>query len=162
MNKRRILALANAIESAKLAKRRRNPIGFNMAAFRPVNILPDRTVHKCRTACCLAGWAKLIWAPHSRRRVSDTAEELLGLSRAQTTHLFVPYYNKPLFLIKPEEAVRTLRYLAKTGKVDWIKANKVQKRRTPAQRGSAPAEIDRQRADMATAREIEADMDGEP
>lgn len=143
MNKKRILALANAVENATLAKRRRNSIGFNMATFEPRSYLEDRTGHNCRTACCLAGWAKLIWAPRSRRHAIREAGELLNVSEPQSNDLFAPHFYKPLNLIKPDEAVRTLRYLAKTGKVDWVKANKVHKRRTPAQRGSAQAEIDR-------------------
>jgi hypothetical protein len=124
MNKENILKVADAIENATLTKD--HGIGFNMAYFfESSGHLEDHTHQECGTTACIAGWASLISEKEVAARddpdvMEDVAMEYLGLSNMQAVDLFYARcVRKPMADITQAEAVRVLRHLAETGKVDW-------------------------------------------
>lgn len=132
MNKKNILRVADAIEKGELVKR---GIGFNMEAV--ISIATDRRkdhVDSCGTVACIAGWAHCVRYPRRKlaRLIADTedyahyesvawesAVDFLGLSEETADDLFQPSGAGPWTYITPAQAVRVLRHLAETGKVDW-------------------------------------------
>lgn len=139
VNKKNVLKVADAIENATLVKR---GIGFNMAYFAetPTAKYPDH-IDGCGTICCIAGHAFALKHPRMSARkirnieadIHGEAQVWLGLNHNQTSELFyhVPEDPGPSWdfetrrsSITPQEAVRTLRRLAETGRVDWSEAGK--------------------------------------
>lgn len=141
MNKSRILLVADAIEQHSIPW-----LGFNMHNYISVTnlrngtILEDHTGHNCNTVACIAGWTnairlKLTETAHPSAFTEDSSTVVwLGLSGltdqfgdSDVTRLFYAR-NHPDYetlgsavwrTITAEQAVRTLRHLAETGKVDW-------------------------------------------
>ena len=125
INVKNILRVADAIEKA--ARPEAKPkVGY----YQPVFICVgegediDATGHRCTTTACIAGWAVLVFdrtRPRTLEKreqegdyVSDRATKLLGLGSNQADDLFLHVYSET-----PDQAVRTLRHLAKTGEVNW-------------------------------------------
>lgn len=88
---------------------------------------PDN--HNCGTVACIGGTAAILARAASNERawelpVRTVATEWLGISRDDAEDLFVP--GDPLFRQKVTRkgAIRVLKHLEKTGKLDWNKANK--------------------------------------
>ena len=126
MNVERINAVADAIEQHSVPG-----LGFNMNYFRAEFVADmeptaDKTGQECGTVACIAGWA------HTIGKTEDTfsaAAEWLGLDPwfgpiGTSEQLFLasnapdePQYK--LDQTTAAQAVRTLRHLAATGKVDW-------------------------------------------
>lgn len=76
----------------------------------------------CGTSHCIAGWARCLLAPRSRRTDSAVAQDLLGLSSDEAHDLFYcggADDNDPAWLSKPSQAVAVLDHLIATGEVDW-------------------------------------------
>ena len=121
MNKERILELADVIEG-KTHHRRGELSLLQRLGGRERFFNMDTYNFECGAPACLAGWAihlfddsddRHLWPP---RRLVETAGRLLGLTHEQASKLFLP---DPLVRggISPERAAKTLRHLAKTGKV---------------------------------------------
>lgn len=128
MNVEHINQVADAIEQHTIPW-----LGFNMSSYK-ANKYADRSNHDCGTTACIAGWANAIrlgltentpdeygWCRHTG------AALWLGLSENQADDLFYAR-NHPDYwengyaawdTISADQAVRTLRHLAKTGEVDW-------------------------------------------
>lgn len=125
MNKELILRVADAIENAELAPQ---GIGFNMETYKGSSrIWPDKSGHNCATVACIAGWTNFLVKDSASFYSAISARLFLGLSTAQADELFEPIdtvENMGLALhdITPKQAVRCLRNLAATGKVDWHRA----------------------------------------
>ena len=121
MNKEKVLALADMIESSR--KR------LEMEGF----------LNTCGTAACIAGFAFVAERGQSWRKsaaeywsdwgggisIPEIAQEYLELTEAQADELFYVWKGPPLDAITREQAVETLRYLAQTGKVNWKRAAKL-------------------------------------
>ena len=120
MNKERILEIADLIEAGH------ERMVFDMGVF--------GDEHPCGTAACIAGWtvARFGWNGRAmkidHRRpvlnfdVFDDALSVLGLSFPEAQRLFAPNEERDgvsMAEVTAPHAVRTLRHLAKTGKVDW-------------------------------------------
>lgn len=136
MNVGNILLVADAIEQARVPG-----LGFNMANWKATATQwrPDLTGHSCGTVACIAGWTcEVLGTPMitdmSQRNYDryHEAGDILGLSVADQLELFLPDHpgcsydscdddHQPIL---PEQAVRCLRNLAITGKVDWEAAMK--------------------------------------
>lgn len=124
MNTERILALADLIEKQPHTTQEA-PEGFTMVNWN----------HDCGTPACIAGWAchvALGGAVVLDINIEQTARRFLGLDAAEADALFEPdlrsdFEKEHGFIsstdvwddITPDHAARTLRRLAKTGKVDW-------------------------------------------
>lgn len=131
LNKDNILAVADAIEA-----RTRVGIGFTMDYFiverryiAGAREIPPAEASKeedCGTVACIAGWCNLMNGKSETTGTFRFASKWLGLAAAQHDELFFAS-NHPdwdentevLSAISAEQAVRTLRNLAETGKVDW-------------------------------------------
>src|SRR5262245_29537161 len=129
INVKNVTKVANAIESCSLAKREKNPIGFNMDTFGSTDThFKDHTGHHCGTNACIAGWTVALLTPKNYNSYGApyVAQDLLGLNDAQANRLFYALgYGRRLNNIKPALAVAVLRNLAKTGEVNWnIKVGK--------------------------------------
>lgn len=131
MNKERILALADLIET--LTYRNEDnwaPDSFNMGRYSYTYDpnTDEESGHVCDTPACIAGWAyamknnfdeNLNWIKFE----SGMSAEYLGLTSEQASELF---YGRGFSAAKrdievsPEEAAKTLRHLAETGEVDWF------------------------------------------
>lgn len=140
MNRDNILAVADAIENSTLAQRHRKAdrIGFNMENFvlRAYRGVDDKTGHACGTVACIAGWAVALFDENGEPRekplspkdlkglaaqdITEQAGKTLGLKFKVSEDLFMAW-SSPLDLgdITAEHAVKTLRHLARTGKVNW-------------------------------------------
>lgn len=131
MNVGNILKVADAIEQASVPG-----LGFNMRTFgRGSGPLPDKSGHDCGTVACVAGWTYAVATaeiPEDRRSlVPPVASKFLGLTGDEAQSLFLmsgggfgTYDTDFANAILPEHAVRCLRILAITGKVDWAAAMK--------------------------------------
>jgi hypothetical protein len=140
MNKQNILAVADAIEHATLAKE--IGLGFNMSAYASADSANEynrlNTEHTCGTVACIAGWAVTMFEKDGTPRevaldpralvqlddtaigvVSEHAAAALGLSSSIASQLFAPDITGSYDDIEPERAVETLRHMAETGFVDW-------------------------------------------
>jgi hypothetical protein len=119
MNKERVLALAELIESQPLVDTwcSGEVHGFNM----------NREAHICGTPSCILGWAA--WEQRGRPdrvekntdRLYTDAQEYLGLDDGSIGRLCYPdevIYGE----VTPAMAGETLRKLAETGEVDWSHA----------------------------------------
>jgi hypothetical protein len=135
MNIDNINLLADTIEDhAKRKEGLRGEIGFNMdyIFFTPLSerAKPKDNIDSCGTVACLAGWAGALAQPkaslrelnESEQLIRERAEVFLGLPSAEAGRLFYPSGVMVSWGdITPKQAVRVLRHLAKTGKVDWSK-----------------------------------------
>lgn len=134
MNVENILKVADAIENRQIAW-----LGFNMRSWYAHKQddefgvpYKDNSGHNCGTVACIAGWASAVelGAEAFSKIITDTREdgrmliglnlltspeEYLGLSDGQRTSLFHGAHGDT----SSDQAVRTLRHLAATGKVDW-------------------------------------------
>lgn len=126
MNIGNILRVADAIEQSTLPD-----VGFNMAGYisRADADRPDMSGHNCRTVACVAGWACSVFSsnPSAIEDVHEDARCLLGLTHSEGMSLFIPSDGQDTYwsnTIGPIHAVRVLRNLAITGKVDWEAAMK--------------------------------------
>lgn len=132
MNKANILKVADAIEQHSIKW-----LGFNMSAWfddEPrENMHEDKTGHNCGTVACIGGWTAAVLlnrktengASKAVSRVSeDRLWKFLGLEERVAQKLFLPNskVSGPWRNITPRQAVRVLKYLAETGKVDWSQA----------------------------------------
>lgn len=126
MHTERILALADLIEKQPHTTTE-SPEGFTM----------DNWHHDCGTPACIAGWACHVSLGgnvvlNKDVNIELTARYFLGLDAEKADALFQPdlrsdFEKEDDFIsatdawgdITPEHAARTLRRLAKTGKVDW-------------------------------------------
>jgi hypothetical protein len=127
MNVGNILLVADAIERASVPG-----LGFNMGGFvgRVTDTFPDLSGRSCGTAACIAGWTVAVHRngaiPEQNQPDIDyetDAGVFLGLRDTDTEALFFPagFTND---IHTPEMAIRCLRNLAITGKVDWELAMK--------------------------------------
>lgn len=124
MNKTKIRETALAILNGTLAKRKRNPIGFNLARYfsrKPgYQDWTDHTGHNCDTVACIAGWVHFLngGKNHQAGEIALHARKVLGLSINVADELFAPQLvcrdN-----VTTAEAALVLFKLAETGKVDW-------------------------------------------
>jgi hypothetical protein len=125
MNKEKILALADALDSAR---GKDTGFGFNMDTIMSVHgAHPDMTGHDCDTVGCIAGWAVHVLAgiPLERMRrmqnatICRLAGEELGLTDGQIQDLFFPSHILSGPPIGIPAAIETLRNFAETGLVSW-------------------------------------------
>jgi len=134
MNKNHILRVADAIEQRTIEN-----LGFNMAVTfaRYDGQYADQSGHDCGTIACIAGWSVAFreqdrYGEVSVSRMAATLEEYggnvlddarvwLGLDTDRADALFYGRHHPSgsINSISVSEAVRTLRHLAETGKVDW-------------------------------------------
>lgn len=122
MNKNRILILADLLEMLDHPQSKPK-CGFNMNNFRSTYDY-DMSEHSCGTTACIGGWAVLAFDEDPEKYVDATepwgpkAQALLGLNEKTADNLF---YNFTTFKgeITPKRAVKVLRHLAKTNKVNW-------------------------------------------
>ena len=131
VNVENVTRVADAIEAGELVKR---GIGFNMAYYADrVNETLTDHIDACDTVTCIAGWAYGVARPKATtrtllrsERIEEVAYKFLGLNIHEAWTLFVPHPwdKEKMHAITPAQAVRVLRHLAKTGKVDWRKAGK--------------------------------------
>jgi hypothetical protein len=125
MNKENILKVADAIESATLAKE--HGIGFNMVSFYDDSGADsDHTEYECCTVACIAGWAAIMSDGYETVRsltpsdISKEAQNYLGLSLCEADDLFCASGTRvDMDDITQTDAVKVLRHLAETGDVDW-------------------------------------------
>lgn len=127
MNIGNILKVADAIEHASVPD-----VGFNMMGWvtEADEDTPDRSGKNCGTVACVAGWATIIAV--GKENVSQpwvVGAAFLGLDTEAANNLFVPNYDtdSPRHAMTHAtaiDAVRVLRILAITGKVDWEAAMK--------------------------------------
>lgn len=142
MNKQRILALADLIETQAGP----SELGFCLEVYvgDTNESEVDTSGYSCDTAACIAGWAFLAYTPAGRRRPMKTAynhanaivegvkffdnEEIvavarlhLGLGTFLASSLFCPSprISPDPYTATPARAARVLRHLARTGEVDW-------------------------------------------
>ncbi len=127
MNTENLLRVADAIEKHEI-----DWLGFNMCAYAADDLVLDRSGHKCGTTACVAGWAFAVQHPgiDSRAlccgglRIETEATSFLGLKDEERDELFG---NTPKGIsfgsATTEHAVRTLRYAAEHGRIDWDAAN---------------------------------------
>ena len=120
MNKERILEIADLIETGH------ERMVFDMGVF--------GDEHPCGTAACIAGWTVARFGESGRAKkidhrrplnalFFDGALSVLGLSFPEAQRLFAPNEERDgvsMAEVTAPHAVRTLRHLAKTGKVDWL------------------------------------------
>lgn len=122
MNKKNIRGLALAILQGELAKRERNPIGFNLGPYfsEDTDQSPDKSGHNCGTVACIAGWAHFLHGGRSKNhsKIFNHAKEVLGLDDTKAYELFAPFSYKRA-KVTPSDAALALFTLAETGKVDW-------------------------------------------
>lgn len=125
MNKERILELAHFMEKSLLK--------FNMATTQSYYVLDE----SCGTAGCIAGHAAILWRPVRidaarfgynviyHRCDIKSLQNLLGLNNEVFDSLIMPtLLNDGVSYatggINKAWAIRTLRHLVDTGKVDWL------------------------------------------
>lgn len=127
-NVENILKVADAIEKHSIAD-----LGFNMGEVvdQSDEWTKDLSGHDCGTVACIAGWAISIehGLANGREALNFYLDEPFGLASAGAFLGLEPETWQTLFLgvgapasldaIEPDQAVRTLRSLAATGKVDW-------------------------------------------
>jgi len=134
VNKANVLRLANAIEGHAL------DLGFNMtfwvtrvgrdSSTHHGDEIVDHSGHNCNTVACIGGWVDALiladaGAPISRSAIEDVpsydGKDFLDLTPEQFFQLTSPKQKiaGPWEDITQEKAVRVLRHLAETGKVDW-------------------------------------------
>lgn len=121
--KAKLLALADAIEAAELAK---EGIGFNMRWYYSTGNarVKDQTGHRCGTVACIAGWASLLDDEHItdvgaiRRR----AQDILELDDDEASCLFTGAFsdNCELQTITTKCVVAAIRDFANTGVITWM------------------------------------------
>lgn len=100
------------------------PVQFNMSSW------GNRT--DCGTAACLAGSIAAMRLPHlytafafnqeidgAIPRIPQLVDQLLGLTDKESDDLFCPSDVSSLSRITLDEAIKTLRVFAQTGKIDW-------------------------------------------
>jgi hypothetical protein len=127
-----ILKVADAIEQGSVPG-----LGFNMAVHMGEGwgCLSDVSGRHYGTVACIAGWAATLAYEGDFTRVigrgsnaiAEKARDWLGLSEGEASQLFYPWGETGVrFLgdLTVKQAVRTLRLLAVTGKVDWAAAMK--------------------------------------
>lgn len=131
MNKAKVLTLANAIEAGIILDRETaEPIGFNMDTYKMYvaawpALYKDQSKRGCNTVCCLAGSARELWpevnpAPGDEAATFRRAQAALGLTTSEAASLFKPTgIEHRWHKVTASKAVRVLRHLAKTGRVDW-------------------------------------------
>lgn len=141
MNVANILAVANAIETSSIPG-----LGFNMNLWFGHGIAlgsyaPDTSGHNCGTTACIGGWTRAlaIGSLNEGGDVFSDAQRWLSLDYHTAAELMMPdaggdFFEVMLFrnTITPEMAVRCLRNLAITGKVDWDAAMKPNDPKLPA------------------------------
>ena len=125
MNTQRILVLADCIRKLEYGM---DEGQFSMAAWSHRIYEPP-----CGSPSCIAGWTLHLWGDSTIIRADEPDEwsryaaRLLELSAYVADELFVPYNDtaclqatpgQPRY-ISPDRAAHQLRYLAKTGEVDW-------------------------------------------
>lgn len=121
MNAENLLRVADAIEKHEIAW-----LGFNMETFIS-DYSDDKSGHRCGTTGCIAGWAfaiersaksgkDLLKKFQSCGSIRSSARKFFGLDWAESEELFE---GAPAMVAGPAEAVRTLRYAAKHGVIDW-------------------------------------------
>ncbi len=120
MNVENILRVADAIEQHSIPD-----LGFNMGSF-VSDSRQDRSHFDCGTTACIAGWACAVVGGYhlninDQEWIEEQAREILDLSFLEADDLFIPTNHHAMVddRILPDQAVRTLRRLAKTGVVDW-------------------------------------------
>ena len=133
MNTENLLRVADAIEKHEI-----DWLGFNMVDY--IDESPesngDLSGHDCGTTACIAGWAAAISGVNIKRAerfaIIEAAQDYLGLAGDVPKHVSLPltedgvrlFIGRPsgvecLDAVTPDQAVRTLRYAAKHGKIDW-------------------------------------------
>ena len=119
MNKKRILAVADAIEA--------HDAQFNMASIGRPDIASTAGT-ECGTPGCIVGFTRALW-PRTASNSYEFAADTLGLDDPIAVGLFAPEpedtgffygadYSDPEFISAPH-AVACLRNLVETGEVDW-------------------------------------------
>ena len=121
MNVENIRRVADAIEKHEI-----KDLGFNMRVYgSSVFKWADHTGRGCGTTACIAGWAAIIGGFRSPETIRDRdgfviskfAQDFLDIGSYEESELFEPDVNREE--ISAEQAVRTLRHLADTGRVEW-------------------------------------------
>lgn len=128
MNKDALLRVAEAIDRGAVQSLR-----FDMTTL-------GRQEPSCGTATCIAGWQialtkgidgllRLMRTHDDGTKIEKLAADGLGLNGIEADALFYTFCqdgafrDKSLDQITPAQAVRTLRYAAEHGVIDWDKAN---------------------------------------
>lgn len=124
LRKERLLALAKVIEQQPHVIGPA-PGGFSMAAF----------FHPCGAPSDIAGFAALLSCKGvlppdfaSGWDAMKLARDYLGLDAYEAEILFRPnerVIGETWLTITPAQAAQTLRHLAETGSVDWLRFNRV-------------------------------------
>lgn len=89
MNIERMLELADILENDKPVLFQDLPVRFRMEVW-------DEDLRQCGTACCIGGFAEILWGsgPISNEFNPKGAATLLGLSREQANNLFYGGFGK--------------------------------------------------------------------
>ena len=135
MNTERINEIADLIEAGH------EKLHFDMGTWGTSATARAPTAHLCGTAACIAGWTLARFGKTGRAKKLDhrrplanykdvlpCAASVLGLELLTIRRLFTPSLaadGVSMPEVTAEHAVRTLRHLAKTGKVDWVSAIRV-------------------------------------
>lgn len=125
MNKENVFKLADVIENREIEN-----LGFDMGyEYHEFDYSrQDSDGHACNTVACIAGWAaiyngeKITYdTPHTI--IVESAQNFLDIEQEQMIDLFYPFQLANFEKITSKQAAKTLRLFAKTGKIDWVKAN---------------------------------------
>lgn len=127
MNVGNILKVADAIEQASVPG-----LGFNMDHWKSTGSYRDQSGRDCGTTACICGWAATVEHKHlsDDETYMTFGQSYFGLDQQATERLFLYFTDDADEIVNnrnevtPEQAVRTLRILAITGKVDWEAAMK--------------------------------------
>jgi hypothetical protein len=134
MDKKRLLKLAEVLESDEAAKHFDMESFYDDGAGNLPNVRVGEFIHRCGSVACIAGWAVATFDPKRTTR-DDTlglATALLGLNSQQAHRLFVPgeergcdefsdRTRRSVYDATAAEAAKVVRHLAETGEVDWSK-----------------------------------------
>ena len=114
MNVENILKVADAIEQHSIPD-----LGFNMAEWhsKAYEDAPDRSGHDCGTVACIGGWTEAVLNNGKEFPSWEDVGACLGLGAIDSEQLF--FGNGCNTRTTLAQAVRTLRHLAATGKVNW-------------------------------------------
>lgn len=89
MNKERMLYLADVIEQPRLTPPEFFGTMFNMSNWTSGSGLMELAkTQECGTACCIAGWACLVFGDEKTEIDGESGKKILGLDKLQADLLF--------------------------------------------------------------------------
>lgn len=121
MNKKRLLAVAEAITQAHVLQGDARGMGFNMNHFCTAYPGMDFNSQECGSVGCIAGWALSMFTQKQPSQFTfDEAGRELGLNSVTADMLFFGRgCELELFEIHPYHAAAVIRHLVETGEVEW-------------------------------------------